>query len=117
MDPDFAEMDQPEDASRGGTAWDRYAEKLFVADAPILTRLSPRSACASKTSGRPTRPSPKTRTSKRPRQPEPARPDFADERRAGRGISWSGPGRDLPPETAAGRMDDFQEAVRRALRL
>jgi ATP-dependent helicase/nuclease subunit A len=40
VDPGFAEMDQPEDTVARQEAWDRYTERLFSEDSPILARLS-----------------------------------------------------------------------------
>ena len=40
VDPGFAEMDQPEDTVARQEAWDRYTERLFSEDNPILARLS-----------------------------------------------------------------------------
>ena len=40
MDPGFAEMDQPENTVARQEAWDRYTERLFSEDSPILARLS-----------------------------------------------------------------------------
>ena len=40
VDPDFREMDEPEDAVERVAAFDRFAQRLFVESSPSLTRLA-----------------------------------------------------------------------------
>ncbi len=40
VDPDFREMDEPEDAVERDAAWDRFTQRLFVDESPSLTRLA-----------------------------------------------------------------------------
>jgi len=40
VDPDFREMDEPEDAVEREAAWERFAERLFADDSPSLRRLA-----------------------------------------------------------------------------
>ena len=40
VDPAFREMDEPEDNVARAEAWERYVQSLFVANAPIIPRLS-----------------------------------------------------------------------------
>ena len=40
VDPDFREMDEPEDAVERDAAWERFAERLFADDSASLRRLA-----------------------------------------------------------------------------
>jgi ATP-dependent helicase/nuclease subunit A len=40
VDPDFREMDEPEDMVERDAAWDRFAQRLFVEESPALKRLT-----------------------------------------------------------------------------
>jgi ATP-dependent helicase/nuclease subunit A len=40
VDPAFREMDEPEDHVARAEAWDRFVQSLFVADDPVIPRLS-----------------------------------------------------------------------------
>ncbi|HEX4441310.1 MAG TPA: UvrD-helicase domain-containing protein [Thermoanaerobaculia bacterium] len=40
VDPDFREMDEPEDAVARDAAWNRFAQRLFAEDSPSLARLA-----------------------------------------------------------------------------
>ena len=40
VDPDFREMDDPEDVIEREAAWDRFAQRLFAEDSPALARLA-----------------------------------------------------------------------------
>ena len=40
VDPDFREMDDPEDVVEREAAWNRFAQRLFAEDSPALARLA-----------------------------------------------------------------------------
>ncbi len=115
VDPDFAEMDQPEDAVARREAWDRYTEKLFTSDDPILTRLSALGVRLDDL-----RQTFETLSENEDVVPastvEPAPPDFLAQRRALADFLERA-AKELPSDTPPEGWNDFQEGVRRALRL
>ena len=115
VDPGFDEMEQPEDESARQEAWERYAEKLFSQESPILPRLSAigmrledlhdtyDQLCENE-DVTPVVP------------PESPPPDLSAERIAIAQFLRRAE-KQLPEERPAEGWNDYQEAVRRALRL
>ncbi|MET0619620.1 MAG: UvrD-helicase domain-containing protein, partial [Thermoanaerobaculia bacterium] len=115
VDPGFAEMDEPENAAARLEAWDRYAERLFTGDSPILPRLAALNVRLDDL--RQTYETLSENEDVAPViGPEEPPPDFAAERVA---VSefLSRAAADLPSEMPAGGWTEWQEAVRRAARL
>jgi ATP-dependent helicase/nuclease subunit A len=115
VDPGFSEMDEPEDAAARSEAWNRYAERLFTQDSPILPRLA-----AVGVRLEDLRQTYETLSENEDVQPstgaEDALPDFAAERDAVEGfLERAVPG--IPAEMPPGGWTEFQEATRRAARL
>ena len=115
VDPAFEEMEQPEDEVARREAWERYTEKLFSTESPLLPRLSSlgmRLEDLRKTfdelceneDALPAVP------------PETPPPDFAAARRAVSDFLRRAEA-DLPSEPPPGGWNDYQDAIRRALRL
>jgi ATP-dependent helicase/nuclease subunit A len=115
VDPGFAEMDEPENAAARLEAWERYKERLFTDDSPILPRLASlhvrledlRQTYETLSDNEDVTPAIGTE--------EPA-PDFSSERAAVRAFLTRATA-DLPAETPPGGWNDYQEVVRRAERL
>ena len=105
VDPGFAEMDEPENAVARGS---RPGSATPSGSSPTRARscrASPRSASASRTCARPTRRSRRTRTSSRRSGPRSRAPDFAAERRGGRGVPRARRPRSCRPRCPPGRLD------------
>ncbi|MFY9549739.1 MAG: UvrD-helicase domain-containing protein, partial [Thermoanaerobaculia bacterium] len=115
VDPGFDEMEQPEDEAARQEAWERYAEKLFSQESPVLSHLSAlgirledlRKTFDELCENEDVRPAV---------PPESPPPDFSGERRAVARFLRSAEA-DLPAEAPPDGWSDFQEAARRALRL
>ena len=115
VDPGFAEMDEPENAAARLEAWDRYTERLFTDDSPILPRLAALNVRLDDL--RQTYETLSENEDVAPEiGPEEPPPDFAAERVA---VSefLSRAAADLPAEMPPGGWTEYQEAVRRAARL
>ncbi len=115
VDPGFDEMDEPENAAARLEAWERYTERLFTDENPILPRLS-----ALNVRLEDLRQTYETLSDNEDVVPsigaEETAPDFSAERAAvakflGRAQA------ELPTEMPPGGWTDYQEAVRRAARL
>jgi len=114
-DPGFAEMDEPENGAARLEAWDRYTERLFTGDSPILPRLASLGirledlyqTYETLSENEDVRPALGS---------EDPPPDFAAERRVVEGFLDRATA-DVPAEMPAGGWTEFQEAVRRAARL
>jgi ATP-dependent helicase/nuclease subunit A len=115
VDPDFSEMDEPENAAARRDAWDRYTERLFTGESPRLARLSRlgirlddlRQTYETLSDNEDVAPA---------IGPEEPPPDFAVERAAVAAFLARAAAA-LPEDMPEGGWTDFQEAVRRALRL
>ena len=115
VDPGFDEMEQPEDEVARQEAWERYAEKLFAAESPLLPRLSAlgmrledlrrtyEELCENE-DVLPAIP------------PETSPPDLTEARRRVEEFLRRAEA-ELPPQAPAGGWNEYQDAVRRALRL
>jgi ATP-dependent helicase/nuclease subunit A len=115
VDPGFDEMEQPEDEVARQEAWERYAERLFSQESPILPRLSSlgiRLEDLRKTFDELCENEDVTPAV----PPETPPPDFAGPRRAVSDFLRRAEA-DLPPQSPPGGWNDYQEAARRALRL
>ncbi len=115
VDPGFEEMEQPEDEVARGEAWARYAEKLFSSESPLLPRLSALGMQLEQL--RHTFDAMCENEDVLPSVPEEMPPpDFAA---AGAAIAQflRRAEEALPSEPPVGGWTDYQEAVRRALRL
>ena len=115
VDPGFEEMEQPEDEAARGEAWERYAEKLFSGESPLLPRLSELGMKLDEL--RPTFQKMCENEDVLPTVPEETPPpDFAAARRA---IAEFLPRAEaaMPGEPPTGGWTEYQEAVRRAQRL
>ncbi len=115
VDPGFEEMEQPEDEVARQEAWERYAERLFASESPLLPRLSAlgmrledlhdtfEEMCENE-DVLPEVP------------PETPPPDFTAARRAIWAFLRRAEG-NLPETPPPGGWSEYQDAVRRALRL
>jgi len=115
VDPGFSEMDEPENAAARLEAWDRYTERLFTGESPVLPLLSAlgirledlRQTYETLSDNEDVVPAV---------GPEEPPPEFASERgNVERFLARAA--RELPAEMPAGGWNDFQEAVRQAARL
>ncbi len=115
VDPGFAEMDQPEDTVARQEAWDRYTERLFSEDSPILARLSALGVKLEEL--RQTFETLSENEDVEPAiEPETPPPDFsAAARSVGEYLERAA--LELPDDPPSDGWTDYQEAVRRALRL
>ncbi len=115
VDPGFAEMDQPEDTVARQEAWDRYTERLFSEDSPILARLSALGVKLEEL-----RQTFETLSENEDVEPaleqETPPPDFSA---GGRAVAdyLERAATELPGEPPTEGWNAYQEAVRRALRL
>ena len=115
VDPGFAEMDEPENAAARLEAWNRYTERLFTGESPILARLPAlgirledlRQTFETLSDNEDVLPA---------IGPEEPPPDFSAERAAVEKFLEHAI-RELPGQMPAGGWSDFQGAVRRAARL
>ncbi len=115
VDPGFAEMDEPENAAARLEAWERYTERLFTEESPILPRLASlnvrledlRQTYETLSDNEDVAPS---------IGPEEAPPDFSAERVAVAKFLVRAQA-EVPAEMPPGGWTDYQEAVRRAARL
>ena len=115
VDPGFAEMDEPENAAARLEGWSRYTERLFTGESPILPRLAALGIRLEDL--RQTYETLSDNEDVEPEiGPEEPPPDFAAERGAVAAF-LARAGADLPPEMPSGGWNEFQEAVRRALRI
>jgi ATP-dependent helicase/nuclease subunit A len=115
VDPGFAEMDEPENAAARLEAWERYTERLFTDESPILPRLT-----ALNVRLEDLRQTYETLSDNEDVAPvigpeEPA-PDFAKERAAVQAFLDRARA-ELPAEMPPGGWTEYQESVRRAARL
>lgn len=115
VDPGFAEMDEPENAAARRDAWDRYTERLFTGESPKLPRLAELGIRLDDL-----RQTYETLSDNEDVTPaigaEEPPPDFSAERAAVATFlarAAAALPADMPPEG----WTDFQEAVRRAMRL
>jgi len=115
VDPGFAEMEQPQNEVARDEAWERYAEKLFATESPLLPRLS--------ALGMRLEDLRKTHEEMCENEdvlpavpPETPPPDFSAARRAVSTFLRRAE-TELPPRPSAGGWNEYQDAVRRALRL
>jgi ATP-dependent helicase/nuclease subunit A len=115
VDPGFEEMEQPEDEAARAEAWERYAEKLFSEESALLPRLT---ALGMKLEElRPTFQKMCENEDVLPSVPEETPPpDFAAARCA-MGEFLPRAEAALPEEPPTGGWTEYQEAVRRAVRL
>jgi ATP-dependent helicase/nuclease subunit A len=115
VDPGFAEMDDPENAAERIEAWARWCERLFTNGDEILARLAALRVRLDDLQ--------QTFDSISDNEDVPveigeesAPPDFSAEREAvDRFLARAGA--DVPEEMPAGGWNEYQQAVRRALRL
>jgi len=115
VDPGFAEMDEPENAAARLEGWSRYTERLFTDESPILPRLA--SLGIRLEDLRQTYETLSDNEDVEPEiGPEEPPPDFTEERAAVAAF-LARAGADLPAEMPTGGWNEFQEAVRRALRI
>jgi len=115
VDPGFSEMDEPEDAARRQEAWGRYVERLFTEESPLLARLAELhirledleqtfdSLCENEDVAPAI-------------GPEAPPPDFSSERAAVEEFLAKAQ-KELPREAPARGWSEYQEAIRRGLRL
>jgi ATP-dependent helicase/nuclease subunit A len=115
VDPDFREMDEPEDNVSREEAWERYVQSLFVADAPVIPRLAAlgirladlRDAYEGICENSDVQPS---------IGPETPEPDFSEaRRRVAAFLEKAAPA--IPAEAGRDGWTPFEQAIRRALRL
>src|SRR5262245_29706046 len=115
VDPGFAEMDEPENAAARLEAWDRYTERLFTEENPILPRLA-----ALNVRLEDLRQTYETLSDNEDVVPEIGRagvaPDFTVERAAVTAF-LARAAAEMPAEMPAGGWTEYQEAIRRAARL
>ncbi|HEY1434937.1 MAG TPA: UvrD-helicase domain-containing protein [Thermoanaerobaculia bacterium] len=115
VDPGFAEMDEPENAAARAEAWDRYTERLFTGESPALPRLAALGVRLADL-----RQTYETLSDNEDVAPaigaEEPPPDFSAERAAVEAFLARAAAA-LPTEMPEGGWSDFQEAVRRAMRL
>ncbi|HYX21508.1 MAG TPA: UvrD-helicase domain-containing protein, partial [Thermoanaerobaculia bacterium] len=115
VDPGFEEMEQPEDEAARGEAWERYAERLFSSESPLLPRLTELGMKLDEL--RPTFQKMCENEDVLPTVPEETPPpDFAAARRAIAEFLERAEAA-LPGEPPAGGWTEYQDAVRRARRL
>ncbi len=115
VDPGFVEMDQPADTVARQEAWDRYAERLFSEDSPILARLAAlgvkleelRQTFEALSENEDVEPA---------LDPETPPPDFRAARRAVDEFLERAAA-EMPETPSRDGWTEYQEAVRRALRL
>ncbi|HKD18164.1 MAG TPA: UvrD-helicase domain-containing protein [Thermoanaerobaculia bacterium] len=115
VDPAFREMDEPEDNVAREEAWERYVQSLFVANNPVIPRLSAlgvrmndlREAYDEVCENSDVEPA---------FGPETPEPDFAEaRRRVAAFLEQAAPA--MPAEAAPDGWTGFENAVRRARRL
>ena len=115
VDPGFSEMDEPENAAARLEAWERYTERLFTDESPILPRLA-----ALNVRLEDLRQTYETLSDNEDVEPEMGRetapPDFAREREAVETFLRRA-SEELPAEMPRGGWTEYQESVRRATRL
>lgn len=115
VDPGFEEMEQPEDEAARGEAWERYAERLFSSESPLLPRLAELGMKLEEL--RPTFQKMCENEDVLPSVPdETPAPDFSAARRAISEFLVCAEAA-LPGDAPAGGWTEYQEAVRRARRL
>ncbi len=115
VDPGFAEMDEPENAAARLEGWSRYTERLFTGESPILGRLAALGIRLEDL--RQTYETLSDNEDVEPEiGPEEPPPDFTTERGVVAAFLQSA-GAALPADMPAGGWNDFQEGVRRALRI
>ncbi len=113
--PGFAEMDEPEDAVERQEAWDRYTERLFAQESPLLARLTAlgvrledlRATFETLSENEDVAP---------PIGMELPTPSFEVERQAVEDFLRRAEA-GLPAQAPAAGWNEFQQAIRRALRL
>ena len=115
VDPGFSEMDEPENAAARLEAWERYTERLFTDESPILPRL-----VALNVRLEDLRQTYETLSDNEDVVPEIGTegppPDFTGERVAVKAF-LDRAAAELPAEMPRGGWTEYQEAVRRAARL
>ena len=115
VDPGFSEMDEPENAAARLEAWERYTERLFTDESPILPRLAALNVRLDDL-----RQTYETLSDNEDVAPmiglEERPPDFTRERAAVQTFLERAAA-ELPAEMPAGGWTEYQEAVRRAARL
>ncbi|HSS45639.1 MAG TPA: UvrD-helicase domain-containing protein, partial [Thermoanaerobaculia bacterium] len=113
--PGFAEMDEPENAAERREAWDRHTERLFAEESPLLARLAALGVRLEDL-----RETFETLSDNEDVAPSIGRelptPSFEVERRAVE-VFLEQAEAALPEQVPAGGWNEFQQAVRRALRL
>jgi ATP-dependent helicase/nuclease subunit A len=115
VDPGFAEMDEPENAAARLEAWERYTERLFTEESPILPRLV--SLNVRLDDLRQTYETLSDNEDVAPAiGPEETAPDFAAERAAVAAF-LARAAAEIPADMPAGGWTEYQDALRRAARL
>jgi len=115
VDPGFAEMDEPENAAARLEAWERYTERLFTDESPILPRLAALNVRLEEL--RQTYETLSDNEDVAPAiGPEQPAPDFEEERAAVQAFLDRARA-DLPADMPPGGWSEYQECVRRAARL
>jgi len=115
VDPGFAEMDEPENAAARLEAWERYTERLFTDESPILPRLAALNVRLEEL--RQTYETLSDNEDVAPAiGPEQPAPDFEKERAAVQAFLDRARA-DLPADMPPGGWSEYQECVRRAARL